>query len=181
MDKLEKIIIDNRNSFDTLEPDNEHLKRFEDRLNNYNKKRNNFSFTYLLKAASVTILIGLSSLWVYDNLISQNEKTLSNISPEYRDVETYYTTQVNNKINQINQINHYNTEKQKELFKEEFTDLDSLYINLQKELKTNPNDERVINAVIHHYQMKIDILNNILNYFNNVKQTKTNKNENTQV
>ena len=180
MDKLEKIIINNRNRFDTLEPDDEHLERLEARLNTFNKNHN-YSFAYFLRAASVTILIALSSVFIYNNLTSGNKKTLSNISPEYRDVETYYTTQVNNKINQINQINHYDTEKQKELFKEEFTNLDSLYINLQKELKTNPNDERVINAVIHHYQMKIDILNNILNYFNNVKQTKTNKNESTQI
>ncbi|MCK5823556.1 MAG: hypothetical protein KAG95_06105 [Bacteroidales bacterium] len=180
MDKLEKIIINNRISFDTLEPDDEHLERLEAKLNNFNKN-NNYSFAYFLKAASVTILITLSSLFIYNNLTSGNKKTLSNISPEYQDVETYYIAQINNRIDKINQINYHGNKKQKELFKKEFTESDSLYINLQKELKTNPNDERVINAIIHHYQMKIDVLNSILNHFNNVKQIKTNKNENTQV
>lgn len=177
MRNLEKIIINNRNSFDSLEPSEKHFQKFENKLNNYHKKNNNFSFIYILKAASVAVLIILSSVFIFDNL-QHNEKTLSNISLEYRNVENYYTTLVNNKIDKINQLNHYETKKQKELFKKDFINSDSLYINMQKEMKTNSNDARVINAVINNYQMKIDILNNILKHLNN--QTKTKTNENTQ-
>ncbi|MBE9468613.1 MAG: hypothetical protein IMY72_09905 [Bacteroidetes bacterium] len=167
MDKLEKIIINNRNSFDNLEPNDEHLERLEARLNNFNKN-NNYSFAYFLKAASVTILIAISSLFIYNNLKPGNTKTLSNISPEYHDVETYYLAQVNSKIKQINNINFQDNNSQKELLKKEFTGLNSIYINLQKELKTNPNDKRVINAIINNYQMKIDILSNILDFLNTI-------------
>jgi len=167
VEKLEKIIIDNRINFDTLEPDDKHLERIEAKLNNFNKN-NNYSFAYLLKVASVTILITLSSLFIYNNLKSGNNKTLSNISPEYQDVEQYYMAQVNNRINQINELNVKDNKKQKELLKKEFTELDSVYKSLQKELKTNPNDERVINAIINNYQMKIDILSNIINFLNTI-------------
>jgi hypothetical protein len=32
-----------------------------------------------------------------------------------------------------------------------------LYVDLQKELESRPNDPRLIQAMINHYQMKIDV------------------------
>ena len=33
---------------------------------------------------------------------------------------------------------------------------------MKKDLKTSPKDERVINAMIEHYQVKLEIMTNLL-------------------
>ncbi|MCK7534913.1 MAG: hypothetical protein MZV63_29925 [Marinilabiliales bacterium] len=45
----------------------------------------------------MTLLVTLSSLWTFDHFVRPNLKktmTLSEVSPEYREVENYYVTQV---------------------------------------------------------------------------------------
>ncbi len=44
----------------------------------------------------------------------------------------------------------------------EMKGMDSVYVQLQHELKANPNDERIINAMIEHYQTKVEIMSYIL-------------------
>jgi len=45
----------------------------------------------------------------------------------------------------------------------EMKSMDSTYVSLQKELKANPNDERIINAMIEHYQTKLEVMSYIVN------------------
>ena len=46
--------------------------------------------------------------------------------------------------------------------------MDSLMKQLQRDLKTNPGDERIINAMISHYQMKLGVMNQILDQLENI-------------
>ena len=46
--------------------------------------------------------------------------------------------------------------------------MDNMYEELQKDLKANPNDERVINAMIEHYQRKVEVMNYILSQLKEV-------------
>ncbi|MZP66817.1 MAG: hypothetical protein GT597_11770, partial [Bacteroidales bacterium] len=61
---------------------------------------------------------------------------------------------------------------QKQMLISELRSMDSVYVQLQKDLKTNPNDERIINAMIEHYQTKVEVMSYILN------QLKAIRNEN---
>jgi len=72
---------------------------------------------------------------------------------------------------------------QKELvqIKHELSEMDSLFVNLQAEYKANPNDERIINAMIEYYQTKLDIVNTIKTDLENVKNLKNKKHENTEI
>jgi len=54
--------------------------------------------------------------------------------------------------------------------------MDSVYVQLQKELKVNPNDERIINAMIEHYQTKLEVMTYIVNQLKAIR----NGNQNTQ-
>ena len=65
--------------------------------------------------------------------------------------------------------------------KHELSEMDSLFLNLQQEYKANPNDERIINAMIEYYQTKLDIVNTIKTDLENVKQIKRKYNENTEM
>jgi hypothetical protein len=63
----------------------------------------------------------------------------------------------------------------------EMKSMDSVYVSLQKELKANPNDERIINAMIEHYQTKVEVLNYIVNQLKAIRNDNQNEKENEKV
>jgi hypothetical protein len=135
---------------------------------------------YLLKAAVVTLLVTLSSLWTWDHFIraDRNRMTLGEVSPQYKEVENYYVHQVNLMESEITSINLSNNPNQKKMLLTEMRSMDSVYVQLQKELKTNPNDERIINAMIEHYQTKVEIMSYIVNQLKEIRNENQNKTEN---
>lgn len=180
MNDLDNILQKNRGLFDTNEPSDGHFKRFEQKLNELNSKKKTFTFGYILKAAAVAILVVLSGLWVYDNINeTQINKgiALSEISPEYGEVEMYYTHLVNQKYGEIKQSTSLDS-LQKEILVHELNNMDSIYENLKKDLTENPNDKRVINAMIQHYQLKVEVMNQILSQLHQVQNINNNKLEN---
>jgi hypothetical protein len=140
---------------------------------------------YLLKAAAVTLLLTLSSLWTWDHFIraDRNRMTLGQVSPQYKEVENYYVHQVNLMESELVNIDLKNNPEQKRELVKEMKSMDSVYVQLQKELKSNPNDERIINAMIEHYQTKVDVMNYILSQLKAIRNENQNKsgNENTNL
>jgi len=184
MKNLEEIIRKNRNLFEDREPIDGHLDRFnwklERRLHSSTVKRS--IVPYLLRAAVVTLLVTLSSLWAWDNFIrSEKGMTLGEVSPQYREVENYYVHQVSLMENEFQTLDFGATPEQKEMLSKELKSMDSTYVQLQKELKANPNDERVINAMIEHYQTKVDVMNYILSQLKAIRNENINKPENENV
>ncbi|MEZ5010791.1 MAG: hypothetical protein R2744_03925 [Bacteroidales bacterium] len=102
---------------------------------------------YLLRAAAVAILVTLSSLWTWEHILSPdaNKMTLSEVSPEYSEVEQYYVTQVNYMEDEIKALPVGDDPTQKEML------LVNKYITLvhgiQVDLNTHPMTKD-INAMI---------------------------------
>ena len=179
MKNIDKIIQENRQSFDLHEPSEGHFERFEQKLAEFNKEKRSFSFGYLIKAAAITILVVLSGLWIYDHTGNATHQgiALSEISQEYGEVEMYYTHLVNQKYNQIDEFQFMDS-TQKVMLMHELNEMDSIYENLKMDLTTNPNDQRVINAMIQHYQLKVEVMNQILNQLQHAQEIKQKKSEN---
>jgi hypothetical protein len=183
MKTLEDIIRGNKDFFDE-EPSNGHFERFSSMLEvRFKKEAPKRSIVpYLLRAAVVTLLVTLSSLWVWDNFLSPGSKrmTLGEVSPEYREVENYYVHEVNMMEGELTNINFSNPE-QKDMLLKEMKSMDSVYVSLQKELKANPNDQRIINAMIEHYQTKVDVMNYIISQLKAIRNENQNMKENEKV
>lgn len=185
MKTIDEIISRNRGLFDDREPSEGHFDRFSyklaTRLHSGAVKRS--IVPYLLKAAVVTLLVTLSSLWSYDHLIRPNlytKTSLSQVSPEYREVEDYYIQQVNLMENEITSLDLTKNPEQKMMLDQELKSMDSTYVELQKELKASPNDQRIINAMIEHYQTKVDVMNYILTQLKQINnETKNSENHET--
>jgi hypothetical protein len=179
MKTIDELIRSNRDFFEDAEPSKGHLERFERKLEmRFGKATIKRSIVpYLLKAAVVTLLVTLSSLWTWDNFIrpNRNRMALSDVSPEYREVENYYMHQVNLMESELNTLTISNDKAHNEMLKREMKSMDSVYVQLQKDLKENPNDERIINAMIEHYQTKVDVMTYILNQLKELR----NENKNT--
>ena len=182
MENIDKIIRNNRELFDTTDPNEGHFNRFAAKLKQQKRKNHSLTYTFLLKAASIAILVTLSFLWTYDNLIKPSSEnsgiTLSEVSDEYREVEVYYKQQVNLRYGQIRNMDIFSDSIQKSTLLKELSDMDSIYTNLQDELESNPKDKRIINAMIEHYQLKVDVMNQILLQLEQIKNENLTKNEN---
>ena len=173
MKDIEKLIRENRGSFDVFEPSDGHFERFQARLEtqSYRAPQRVSLTPYLLKAAAVAILVTLSSLWTWEHVVSPdaNRMSLGEVSPEYRQVEQYYVHQVSMIENQITSIDIISNEDQNQVLMDELKNMDDMYVELQKDLNANPNDERVINAMIEHYQRKIVVMSYILTQLQEVQ------------
>lgn len=177
---IESLIKENRNFFDGSEPSEGHFDRFQAKLevHFYNYKRVRV-LPYLLRAAAVAILVTLSSLWSWEHIFSPDSKkmTLSEVSAEYGEVEKFYVQQVNLMEDEIMAIPFNNDGQEKEMLMAELDNMDTMYEGLQKDLKANPNDERVINAMIEHYQKKVDVMIYILAQLKEVSNENQTNNE----
>jgi hypothetical protein len=185
MKNIDEIIRSNSDIFDGNEPMDGHLERFswklERRLHAQATKRS--IVPYLLKAAVVTLLVTISSIWTWEHFIRQDSSrmTLGQVSPQYKEVENYYVHQVNLMESEINTVNLSNNPEQKQVLMNEMKSMDSVYVQLQKELKVNPNDERIINAMIQHYQTKVEVMTYIVNQLKEVKNGNLNKQKDEKV
>ena len=185
MKSIEDIIRNNKDFFEDAEPSEGHLERFNRKL----EKRFQINtlkrsiVPYLLKAAVVTLLITLSSLWTWDHFIrtGSTRMTLGQVSPQYKEVENYYVHQVNLMEGEIINVDLKNNPVQKSMLMKEIKSMDSTYVSLQKELKANPNDERIINAMIEHYQTKLEVMTYIVNQLKTIRNGNQNKKENEKV
>jgi hypothetical protein len=185
MKTIEDIIRKNRDLFEDKEPSEGHFDRFSVKLEiRCNARANRRSIVpYLLRAAVVTLLVTLSSLWTWDHFIrtGSSRTTLGQVSPQHKEVENYYIHQVNLIEDEIVNTDPGNNPEQKEMLVKEMKSMDSAYVALQKELKANPNDERIINAMIEHYQTKLAVMTYIVNQLKTIRNDNINKEEDEKV
>jgi hypothetical protein len=181
MKTIEDIIRSNRDFFEDKEPSEGHFERFSVKLELRAKGKTikRSIVPYLLKAAVVTLLVTLSSLWTWDHFIrsGSSRMTLGQVSPQYKEVENYYIHQVNMMEGEIVNIDLKNNPNQKAVLMKEMKSMDSVYVSLQKELKSNPNDERIINAMIEHYQTKLEVMTYIVNQLKSIRKVNHNNSE----
>ena len=181
MKNIEEFIRENKSFFDEAEPTAGHLDRFNRKLEvRFSAKTIKRSIVpYLLKAAVVTLLVTLSSLWTWDHFIrsDRGRMTLGDISPQYKEVENYYVHQVSLMENEIINIDVSDNPVQKKMLMDEIKSMDSVSVQLQKELFANPNDERIINAMIEHYQAKLEIMTYIVNQLKAIRNENQNNTE----
>jgi hypothetical protein len=173
MKTIDEIIGNNRDHFDGKEPSEGHFERFEMKLERrfHGRGQKTSIVPYMLRAAVVTLLITLSSLWIWDNFIRPGSRrmTLGDVSPQYREVENYYLHQVNMMESELTAVTSKNNPAQKEILANEIKSMDSVYVQLQKELNANPDDERIINKMIEHYQTKVEVMSYILNQLKEIR------------
>jgi len=185
MKTVEEIVRSNRSFWDDQEPEAGHFERFSVKLELRRQavipKRS--IVPYLLRAAVVTLLVTLSSLWTWDHFIRPGSKrmTLSEVSPQYREVENYYLHQVNLMQDEIQNTDIQTNPEQKVMLMSELKSMDSVYVSLQKELKANPNDERIISAMIEHYQTKLEVMTYIVDQLKTIRKNNTNTREDEKV
>lgn len=180
-DELERLILNNRHSIQDDEPLEGHFERFEARLQKASKPTMKIRLQPILRIAAAIVFALLVVNQVRIWLVPEKKETLSlgSISPEYREVEFYYTNSIQTGMAQWEKLRKegFVTESENQMMQKEQADFDQMYQQLLIDLKANPNDERVINAMLEYYQSRMNVISLIISKLKEVKQQKTNKNE----
>jgi hypothetical protein len=176
MDQLEKFIIENRASFDREVPPPQVWAGIEGALEARKPQAHVRPLWRALSAAAAAILLlGLGSVigvYVYKSTYVREAPTLASLAPEFAETESYYASQVDNRMRQLSQLNQETT------VESDIQQLDEIYAELQRELDTAPRESRdkIIQAMIRNYQIKLDILERVLEKVQTT-QTKTSSHE----
>jgi cytochrome c-type biogenesis protein CcmH/NrfG len=184
-DELERLIFNNRRSIQDDEPLEGHFERFEARLLKASKPSSTINFSAVLKVAAIVVFallaVNQTRLWLSPE--RKEVLSLGSISEEYREVEFYYTNAIEVGMNQWEKLSNEGlvSVAEQEMMQKEQQEFDQMYQKLQKDLEANPDDERVINAMIEYYQARMNIINLIINKLQEVKQQKNNKNHEIEI
>lgn len=163
MKKLEDFIRNNNESFNSFELSEGHFERFQGKLSKQNIHTISPTYWFSIAAGFVflimlSVFIRFHYLQTEKEIIENKIVSLSDISPKYEEVENFYKSDLDQKINEFQELNCKVDLEQKKMVDLELKQLDIVYVSLQKELKVNGNDKRIINAMINNYQNKIQFL-----------------------
>jgi hypothetical protein len=162
MDKLEKFITENREAFDREMPSPRIWAGIEQALEARKPAAKVRPLYRILSAAAAAILlIGLGSLigvYAYKSMQVREMPTLASLAPEYAEAERYYASRVNNRMRELSRLDQETT------VEKDIKQLDDIYAELQRELDLAPKASRdkIIQAMIRNYQIKLDILERVL-------------------
>jgi len=163
MNDIEKIIYRHRADFDSEEPRDGHFDQFRKKIQSNQSHKTSWQWKNLMKVAAIFAFVLISGLTTYQiQKIKNDHFSLGQLSPEYQEVEQYFTSSINHQLNIIKELSTTVGGHVQEGLKEELANMDHLYKQLEKELKSNPKDERIIQAMIEHFQAKNNMLNRIV-------------------
>ena len=176
-DNLDNIFKNLEGKFDVEEPAIGHFDRFEAKLNQPKQKpsQNNFKlYSFIAVAASVVLLFGI---WLGASF-SNKGMELANVSTEMAETQSYFVTTIKKELSLIEDQRNSTTEQLINDALEQIKILEQEYNLLTLELKESTEDKRIIYAMISNFQQRIDILQSVLIQIEEVKQLKSQENEN---
>lgn len=172
MDKLENIIIENRESFNSRKMPKGHAARFEQRLG---KKQGIFISTrHLWVAASIAILIGCGITFLNVQKPNAGGAELCEYSDELCEMQVYFASSLQHSRSLLEVYKQQGIANQDEmnLFEEEMQELETIQAQIAQDFKLAPDDEMVLNALIEVYRQKQELINTILFQLNQAKEQK---------
>lgn len=184
-DILEKNIRENRAFFDEDAPEG-HFERFAKRLDEQKVKpiRNYRKIFMQIAAAVVFVLLAGNQVRMYLQQPKEPaELSLSSVSPEYAEAEFYYTAAIDQGMQHWEKLTADGiiSADEQQMMHEEIADFEATYERLQKELAANPEDERVINAMLELYQTRLAIINLIIDKLEEIKKQKAYNHDESEI
>ena len=180
-DYIEELILKNREELNDNEPVSGHFDRFEARLKSTGDRKNlvfNIAWKSVAAAVFAFLAVNQAIIWFAsdktgsDKIVENSKMTLSSVSPEYEEVEFFYSNAINVEMLQWERMVNEGliSEEEQKMMDGELIEFEKNFTKLQTDLSANPSDERVINAMLEYYQTKLSLLNMIVEKLEDVKQ-----------
>jgi hypothetical protein len=154
MDRLEEYIRKNREELDRYSPPARLRRKIGREL-----KGKSMTKRWLSIAAMFVVILG-TAVVLYKPLKSRNG-ILSQADPQLKETEIYYNQLVKTLYSEAAPLLTKNPEIGEEL-NADLSQLDSICIDLRKDLKDNISNKAVVEALIQNYRIKISILEDML-------------------
>lgn len=185
-DQIEEFIHQHLEELNDNEPLEGHFDRFEAKLKaNRSKTRFSWNTVWKVAAAVVFVLLASNQAFIYFSAnhqgflfpVAQTEEvSLASVSEEYEEVEFYYTNAIQVGLQQWNgfvNMGMISIEEQ-DMMNSELVEFEKRYKQLQEDLTANPNDERVINAMLEYYQTKLGLITMIVQKLEEINKNNNN-------
>lgn len=163
MDNLEKFIRENRDHLDRHEPDQNIWSKIE-----IPSPGRRYSLNGIIARAAVVAILVASSFILYSittsgNRSDQNKRQISvaKLPNDFIETEIYYYTRINNLLAEAKPLLLSNPGIENS-YMPEISTLDSLCIEIRRDLKDNISNQEVIEALVMNYRIKVDILEEML-------------------
>ena len=160
-----------------------HEARFMDRLDKDIGGKKKKSFTPLMVAATVLLLMGIGSFMYLsadkeeaiksavvgkpDEAYRISVLSLGDLSPDLQKIEQYYVTNINLELSEL-EISRDN-KAMVDGFMERLAELNTEYTALNKELNTIGPNEQTINALITNLQLRLQLLRKLKSKLDKLK------------
>lgn len=169
-------------NFDVEEPHSGHRERFFRKLGQQpghsRKSKVRKLWNPLIGiAAGFLLALFLAAQFFGDSLQARNAD-LASISPEMKQTQEFYNSVISKELNTLAEEKSPETQAIVNDALKQMEKLEKEYEGLKKDLLESGKDQRVIYAMIQNFQQRIDLLKNVLEKIENIKQLKNNTNEN---
>ncbi len=167
-------------AFDIDAPLEGHEKRFVEKLAAANKvvslskKTRKNRWKTLSIAASITLIIGVAGLYL---LAPSLEDKVAGISPEASKTEFYFTNIINEQVKQMQGESSPETKKIIGDTMVQLQKLESDYKNMEQDLLNGGNSKFILSAMINNFQIRMSLLQDVLNKIETIKTLKNHTNE----
>lgn len=167
-DSLEDYIRSNKVAFDELEPDPGMWDKISPNLPRPARQRRLNLFVRIGSIAAIFIAGYLFSVWT--NQSSQNTQQAIEVQSEslrmLSEAKAFYTSQIEERSQQLYNLSADQPNLRRDL-QIEFSELDAMYANLEKDLGDQVATEAVVEAMIQHYRIKLQLLEDMLQQLQN--------------
>jgi hypothetical protein len=185
-DRLEQFVCENAEGFNSLEPPMMAWDSIEKALPGAKQVPVRKLFSFAWKAAAAILIF--ASAWMLNDYIDQKKvardfasASYTEASPalnELSEAEAYYTTQISSKQTELLAYTRQHPEIIEDL-KKEFKEMDKSNESLKKDLAESNADEKVIEAIVLSYRVKLEILDQMLTELRKANEKNTNQKPHT--
>jgi len=170
-DSLKKFVDENRAEFDSREPSEKAWDQIENKLPT--KQVSLWNNTMIWRVAAM-LFLGLSVyLFTSQNSVKTSARESAKLQGEFSDLESFYSEQILEKVELINHIQSFNDQ---EKFTQDLEKLEAMYSVLKEQMKINPT-EKVKDALILNFLVRMDLLNQQIKSIEDAKREKNQEKE----
>jgi hypothetical protein len=166
MKPLDEYIRSNPEKFDRDEPLDGHFDRFEKKLDRLNfpmqKKHTGLLMLRIAAAVLVISLITFGALMEFRTFSKRADRVFAAEFPELNEAENYYTVQLNQYYSKLERLGFNDDKNEKKQILNELSDMDRQVRVMKRDLIQNPDDERIVHAIINFYQTKLELMDMII-------------------
>jgi hypothetical protein len=164
MDKLEEHIRKYREELDSYSPPSGQWRRISKEL----KKQKTSPILWFSIAAMVVIMLGTAVILfrqanrqVNPEGLESSDNGINTRNPQLKETEIYYNNLVNSLYREASPLLTANPEIKTELTSD-ISQIDSICLEIKKDLKDNVANQEVVEALIQNYRIKIRLLEEML-------------------